>query len=250
MKGILITVRTGSTRLPKKALLKINGKTTIEHLIDRVKRSVLADKIILCTTTLEEDDILYTIAQKNNIEYFRGSVKDKLERWNEACKKFNIDFFVTADGDDLFCDHELIDKAFNQYDTTNAEFIRAPGIICGAFTYGIKYSALKKVCQIKDTDDTEMMWTYFEDTNLFDVQNLQNIPEEYKRLDIRMTLDYQDDFIFFKKIIEHFGSKQFGLLDIISYINNNPNIAKINLYLHEQWSNNQKSKINKVIKNE
>ena len=27
-------------------------------------------------------------------------------------KKFNIDFFITADGDDLFCSKELIDLAF------------------------------------------------------------------------------------------------------------------------------------------
>jgi spore coat polysaccharide biosynthesis protein SpsF len=61
-KAILITVRTASTRLPKKALLKINGKTTIEHLIERMKRSKLADIIILCTTKLPEDDILCDIA--------------------------------------------------------------------------------------------------------------------------------------------------------------------------------------------
>jgi len=248
MKGILITVRTGSTRLPKKALLKINGKTTIEHLIDRVKRSVLADKIILCTTTLEEDDVLYRIAQNNNIEYFRGSVEDKLERWKGACEKFNIEFFVTADGDDLFCEPELIDNAFKQYNTENVDYIECNGIICGAFTNGITYKSLKKVCEIKDKSDTEMFWPYFTESGLFNIQQLKNVPYEYKRLDIRMTLDYEDDFKFFKKIIEYFGSKQFGLLDIISYINNNPNVAKINLHLHKQWSDNQKNKINKLIK--
>ena len=45
-KAILITVRTGSTRLPQKALLEINGKSTIVHLIDRLKQSKLANDII------------------------------------------------------------------------------------------------------------------------------------------------------------------------------------------------------------
>ena len=114
MNAIFITVRSGSTRLPNKATLKINGVPTIEHLIKRVKNSKLADVIVLCTTTLPEDDILCQIAEDNNIKYYRGSVKDKLERWKGACEKFNIDFFITADGDDLFCEPTLIDLALNE----------------------------------------------------------------------------------------------------------------------------------------
>ena len=68
MNAILITVRTGSTRLPNKAILEIEGKSTIEHLISRVKHSKLADKIILCTTELEEDNVLCEIAKRNKID--------------------------------------------------------------------------------------------------------------------------------------------------------------------------------------
>tara|TARA_R110002167_G_scaffold77108_2_gene214409 strand:- start:1427 stop:2182 length:756 start_codon:yes stop_codon:yes gene_type:complete len=250
MNSILITVRSGSTRLPKKAFLKIKGKTTIEHLIDRVKNSKLPDSIILCTTILPEDDDLCKIAETNNIKYYRGSVKDKLERWKGACEKYNVDFFITADGDDLFCEPELIDLAINQYKNTNADFIKTDEVVCGAFTFGIKYEALKKACEIKDTDDTEMMWVYFTDTGLFNVENLKNIPEEYKRKDIRMTLDYKDDFTFFKTIIEHFSTKRFGLKDILSYIDSNPEISKINYYLEQNWSENQNNNIKLVLKDD
>ena len=113
--AIFITVRTKSTRLPQKCLLRINGITTIEHHIERVKRSTLSDLIVLCTTEQNEDDVLCDIAKQHNIEYVRGSAKDKLMRWLVAADKFNVGFFVTADGDDLFCDPELIDLAFEQY---------------------------------------------------------------------------------------------------------------------------------------
>jgi spore coat polysaccharide biosynthesis protein SpsF len=88
MRGIFITVRSGSTRLPNKALLNINGMPTIEHLIRRVKRSKLAELIVLCTTELQEDDVLCEIASRNNIKYFRGSVEDKLENnpWDANIK--------------------------------------------------------------------------------------------------------------------------------------------------------------------
>lgn len=248
-KAIFITVRTGSTRLPNKALLKINDKETIVHLIERVKKSKKADNIILCTTNLKEDNILCELASKSGIDYFRGSVKDKLERWNGACNKFDVDFFVTADGDDLFCEPELIDLAFDQYDKTNTDFIEGKGIPCGSFTYGIKAEALKKVCKIKDTDDTEMMWVYFTDTDLFNIQNLENIPDEYKRTDIRMTLDYEDDFNFFKNVFENL-KLDFNLKDVVNYIDSNPEVREINYYLEEEWSNNQKQKTNMILKNE
>ena len=64
MKAIFITVRTGSTRLPQKALLKIHDHSTIEHLIKRVKRSKLADIIVLCTTNLPEDSISAIVTGK------------------------------------------------------------------------------------------------------------------------------------------------------------------------------------------
>ena len=65
MNAIFITVRTGSTRLPNKSLLKIRNKTTIEHLISRVKKSKKADAVILCTTKLDSDDVLCEMAVRN-----------------------------------------------------------------------------------------------------------------------------------------------------------------------------------------
>ena len=61
----------------------------------------------------------------------------------------------------------------------------------------MKTSSLEKVCDVKDTDDTEYIRLYFTETNLFDVRKIDNIPEKYLKRDIRMTLDYQEDFEFF-----------------------------------------------------
>ncbi len=254
-KAIFITVRTGSTRLPKKCLLKINGLTMIQRVIRRAKLAKLADLVVLCTTILKDDDILCKIAKKEGIECFRGSVEDKLERWLAAAKKFNVEFFVTADGDDIFCEPKLIDLAFKQYIKKNPDFIYGDGtkgvdVPCGAFTYAIKKEALKKVCGIKDTNDTEMMWAYFKDTGLFNCQKLENVPFFYKRPEIRMTLDYPEDFKFFKNVIENLSKKkkEFDLKDIIGYLDKNPKVVKINQFLQKKFKSNQKSKTKLVLK--
>ena len=83
-------------------------------------------------------------------------------------KEYGIDYIVTFDGDDLFCEPILLDMAADQIREGEYDFIEAPqGLICGAFTYAFTAKALAKVCGIKDSTDTEMMWTYFKDTGLF-----------------------------------------------------------------------------------
>jgi len=250
MKAIFITVRNGSTRLEEKALKEIMGIPTIEYVIRRVQHSKLTEKIILCTTENKRDDSLVEIAIRNNIDYFRGSEEDKLVRWRDAAIKFNIDFFCTADGDDLFCDPELIDLAFKQYEKNNFDFIESKEVITGGFTYGIKVSALKKVCEIKDTDNTEMMWVYFTKTGLFKCEELDNVPLKFKRPDIRMTLDYQEDFDFFETIIKKSkkGLDFISLNEIVEIIDDNPEIKDINFFRQQQWADNQKMKTTLKLK--
>ncbi len=249
MNAIIITVRTGSSRLPQKCLRDIGGKRVIEHVIERAKRSKKADFILLCTTKLPEDNILCKIAIKNKVFVFRGSTEDKLDRWNEATKRYKVDFFVTFDGDDLLCDPELADLTFEQSKdgADFADFIEANNVPCGAFTYGIRTSALRKVCEIKGTVDTEMMVPYFTETGLFKVEPLKNVPEDLQR-EFRMTLDYEDDLKFFTNIFEHFGNKVFGLRDVIKYLDDNPEIVKINSYLQEKYLANQKMLTKVVLK--
>lgn len=251
-KAVFITVRTGSSRLPLKCLKLINKKRSIEYVIDNAKKSI-ADKVILCTTELPEDDILADIAHSKEILCFRGSEEDKLMRWLGAVDKYSIDFFVTADGDDLFCAPELIDKAFDQFIKSKADFIEEkPGenVPVGAFTYGIKADALRKVCELKDTFETEMMSVYFTETNLFKVEKLLDIESCYRFPEIRMTLDYQEDLDFFMAVVEGCSSleQKLNLKNIINYCNEHPEVVELNKFRNIDYLNNQKAKTHLDIK--
>jgi len=249
MNSIFITVRTGSSRLPKKALREIGNCTTIEFLIDRLKLSSYADNIVLCTTTLDEDDILIEIAKKKGIKSFRGSQNDKLERWHGAAKKFGTEFFVTADGDDTFCEPVLIDSAFKQYERNESSFIEAEGIICGAFTNGISTKALEKVCSIKGSEETEMIWPYFKETNLFNVEQLEGVENTYFRDDLRLTLDYKEDLEFMKSLYDRRNpsNSYLSILEIVTIIEECPELLKINFFRHKEWAENQAKTTNLVL---
>ena len=246
VNSILITVRTSSTRLPRKAILDINGKPTIQYLIENIKKSRLADKIILCTSEEPDDDILCQIATDCGIDYYRGSLKDKLVRWMETCKGYNIDFFVNVDGDDLFFDYNLADLVIEQYNKHPCDFKDGNGLYNDV--YGVSTKALKKVCDIKDTDDTEYIRLYFTETNLFDVKKINNVPEKYIKQKVRMTLDYKEDFEFFKTVIEGVLPNELTLDNINNFLYNNPSIANINYFLDEEWKSNQEKIKNFKVK--
>jgi len=250
-KGIFITVRTGSTRLPNKALRTICGKKTIEFCIERAKKSNKTNKIILCTSAMDEDRVLCEIAKAHHIDFFQGSLEDKLDRWLKAALQYNIDYFVNIDGDDLFCEPELIDLAFEQYERELHDFVRIDekNMICGAFTFGVKTDTIKKVCELKNTNDTEAAWLTLSSMKMFKTKLLKNVPKEYNRPEIRATLDYEEDLKFFTTISEYFynmGNYNFSLMDVIRLIDEQPEIALINRHKHQDYLDNQ-NKLNKRL---
>jgi spore coat polysaccharide biosynthesis protein SpsF len=249
--GVFITCRTSSKRLPNKCNLKfINQISYIEYILGRTFRIKTRCKKILCTTKNKIDSNLCKLARKFQIQTYRGSTKDKLNRWCEAAKKFKIDFFVTIDGDDPLFDPELIDKAFNQYLKTKVDFIEAKGIICGLFTYGIKTQALKTVCKIKNSNDTEMMDVYFKDTGLFNCAQLQNVNQKFYRDDVRITLDYPKDDRFLRSLINEFKNKKkfISTNQILDIVKRNPKLLLINKSMIKKWKKNQKIKTKLVLK--
>ncbi len=251
--GLFITVRSDSTRLPNKAFLPIMGKPTIELVIQRAKKVITVDKIVVCTTERSIDDAIIEIAQRNNVDFFRGSLEDKLERWLGATRAFGLDFFITMDGDDLLCDPELIDIGVEQMQRCDVDFIEAPdGLICGSFTYGIRTTALEKVCSIKGTSETEMMWTYFKDTGLFKVDTLNVSDPVFYDPGIRMTLDYEEDLAFFTAILVGLNveNNDVPLRQIVPFLKEHPDIVRLNAFRHDEWANNQKQKTKLILKSD
>ena len=68
--AIILQARLGSKRLPGKVLKKINGKTILEYVIKRLKKTKLSKNIIVATTKREEDQKIIKVAKKNKLLYF------------------------------------------------------------------------------------------------------------------------------------------------------------------------------------
>lgn len=238
----VINVRTSSSRLPSKTLSLIRGKRVIEHLIDRLGQVRLADQIIVCTSIEPGDDILECIAMDRDVYCFRGSLDDVLSRWLGAAETFNVDRIVEVDGDDLFCDPELIDLAIRQMHESPSDLIKPPdGLVPGGFTGCLSVSALRRACEIKDTIDTHNWMPFFIDTGLFKVDDLRVTDKIFFAQGIRLTLDYAEDLEFFRKTFDELNmdSNNVPLRNILQFLIERPELPWINLFRHQDYEANR-----------
>ena len=227
--GYLVIGRLKSTRLPKKLLLKIKGKPVLEHMIDRLKIAKNIDNIVICTSYDEMDKPLIKFAEEQNICSYAGHPDDVLARMLGASEKFGFDYILTITADCPLVDPFYADKVVNKFLESNADLIRQFDLPHGAFSYGIKVSALKKVIGLKNTQDTEVWGRYFTDTGLFDVLDME-IDSFHKRPGLRMTLDYPEDLDFLSVIFDELYEKNnfFTLDQILSLLDLKPEIIEIN----------------------
>ena len=248
-QAIFVSARTASTRLPNKSHLDLyEGTSLISHILNRAKLAS-ADLVVLCTTREPEDDSLVDVANTCGVEVFRGSTEDKLARWLGACDKFGVTAFVTMDGDDPFCDPSLAAQAFTQLQ--ECDFVESTQIVTGGFTYAINTDALRKVCEIKDSENTEMMWTYFKDTGLFKVNELSVSEKELLRNDIRLTLDYIEDLELFRKIFQILDSREnIKLLEVVRLLANRDDLRMSNFFRQGEFLKNQAVKTELKLREE
>ena len=232
-----ITVRVGSSRLRGKCLLKFGEGNVLEHVIRRTK--FFGIEPLVCTTSLEEDNIIQEIAINEGSLFYRGSAQDKLQRWLGACEKFNIKSFHTIDADDPFFDGELGQKSFQLLQEGYDIVYPASSIYIGGVGFSLTNAIIKKGCSIKKSDDTEMMWYYIE--KVPDVRKTELSVPDARIATIRLTLDYEEDYWMLLTVLRVLGPKA-TRREIEDLFIRNPDLHKINWFRNEEWKNLQEEK--------
>ena len=85
MKIVAVTqARTGSTRFPNKILKKINDESLLEIHLERILKSKMIDELIVATTVDKKDDAIVDICNAMQLQYYRGSENNVLDRFYQA----------------------------------------------------------------------------------------------------------------------------------------------------------------------
>jgi len=242
----IITVRNSSTRLPNKAIIKILDEfSAIDILIKRAEKTELP--VIIATSKDPSDDIFEDIAQNHNVKIFRGSLLNKIKRWYDCFNHFKIQNALLVDGDDLSYNYEIGKRAIYSIKKLNVDMILNPSnIICGFFTYALNQNGIMKLYNIAKSEnlDTDVIHKFIQLANL--KTSYINLNENECNKEIRLTLDYEEDLTFFKKLYQNISITANGN-DIVNFLENNIGIKQINYHKQKDFLDNQK-KFNESIK--
>jgi spore coat polysaccharide biosynthesis protein SpsF len=139
--GLIILCRFSSSRLPGKILMKVQGKTILEHIIHRLQFVSNAPEIIVATSTDSSDDIIERSAYDLGVKIFRGELEDLGGRFLKAAEHFELDHAVRINGDNLFIEHNIIEAMINISIENDLDFVtNATG---RTFPFGMSVEVIK-----------------------------------------------------------------------------------------------------------
>ena len=231
MIGCIIQARMGSSRLPGKTMMKIDEQNPLlYYVIKQIQFSKLIDKIVVATTELSEDDIIFNFVKSLGIECFRGSEKDVLDRHYQCAKKYSFSTIVRIPSDKPLIDPEIIDLVINKFKQNSFDYVT--NFLPYTFPYGtevevISYAALEKTwnkAQLPSEREhvTPYIYTHKEDFQILNVENSENLSV------YRWEVDQKNDLKLVKLIVSKIRKQPILTKDILDLFSREPDLIKIN----------------------
>lgn len=229
---VIIQARCGSSRLPGKVLKNLCGKTALERVIERVQRSKYVDEIVVATTLNREDIPIVSLVSSMGIRVFAGSALDVLDRYYQVAKLINTEYIIRITADCPVFDSKILDDAIEKL-KPETDYMAAfsETLADGLDLEIIRFEALKRAwSEARLASEREHVTLYIKNNkSSFRIQDyesaLGNLHNE------RWTIDEPEDYLFIKNVYEHFeliGKEDFDSVDILEYLNANPEIRDIN----------------------
>ena len=230
----IIQARMNSTRLPGKVMLNVCGKPLLEHLVDRISDSRTIDKIVIATSMNKEDNVIVDFCKRKNFLCFRGSEYDLLSRYKTVADETKADIIVRLTSDTPLLEYRMIDRVVDTYTQNKFDFVSNCYPLPRTYPDGVNVEVFSKdildqmFTEAKKPSEREHVTFYVlmqpKKFKIFRVDNKKDLSN------YRFNLDYQQDYEFIKQIFENLYNedKIFSLEDIIKFLENNPNISKIN----------------------
>ncbi|WP_141730824.1 cytidylyltransferase domain-containing protein [Oligoflexus tunisiensis] len=202
-----IPVRLGSKRLRRKHLIEAHGKTFLEWLVLRLvtQQKVLGAncRYVIASTIEEENAILKDIATDLKIDVFFGDSNNIPRRLSQAIDHFDASGVICVDGDDIACSPHAV-SVVEAGLQKGENYLKTCGLPLGMNVAGFSRIFLNSQLQNYGLKVLETGWSrIFDDSIVQTVDLVHTVPAA--PVDLRFTLDYEEDARFFKAIINELG---------------------------------------------
>ena len=235
-----IEARMTSSRFPGKVLMDFCGKPSLQHIIERLRRSKYIDDVIVATTVNKEDDPIVNLCKSLGCRYYRGSEDDVLDRVLKTAKSIDGDVIVEITGDCPLIDWRhadfLIKKLFeSDYDYSSNIIERT---FPDGFDVQVFYtSVLEEVSNItQDPSDREHVSLYiYNHPGKYKLYNW-SAPEKLHYPQYAVTLDTIEDYELIKLIYEnlYYKNPDFDAHDVVEFLLHNQKLLDINNHIERK----------------
>ena len=231
----IIQARMDSTRLPNKVLLDLAGKTVLEHVVERVKRSKMIDDIVVATTISPNDLDIVKLCSNKEIRVFCGSEDDVLDRYYQLAKLIKPEHIVRITADCPMIDPEIIDQVIQLHVDNKSDY--TSNTLKETYPDGedievFRFKALRTAWENANLlSEREHVTPYIiNNPDLFKLENLENKIDLSQK---RWTLDEPKDFEFIKKVFSnvYVDNNNFTMNSVLKFLEENPNIESINQHI-------------------
>lgn len=235
--GIVTQARSGSTRLPRKVLLEVGGKTLLEHHLDRLAASGLP--VFVATTTDPADDEIVAIAERLGHGVHRGSEDDVLSRFQETATAFGLDAIVRVTSDCPLVDGALIASAAEQWLAAEDPWLYLSNTQVRSFPRGFDFEVFgagplaMAHAQARKPFEREHVTPF-----LYDVKNdwvhKQDVVWPDDKSAYRVTLDTEDDLTLIRTLVEEYDAASMSVGQIIALLDEHPELVAINAEVEQK----------------
>lgn len=144
MNIAVIQARMSSRRLPGKAMLLIDSKPVIYHVIKRGQKIYGIEKVVLATSKNKENDELSDFAKSLNTEVFREDEDNVLERFYLIAKKYKAKNIIRLTGDNPLVDFKAVSFLLGKHCQNKHDYSILDRLPIGACADIFSFNAVKK----------------------------------------------------------------------------------------------------------
>lgn len=227
----IIQARMGSTRLPGKVLMDIEGETVLSRVLRRLCRATLINDLLVATSDLPADDVIVDECRRCSVQVSRGDQDDVLDRYYHAAQMAKADIVVRITSDCPLIDPEITDKTIRAFLESGVDYA-SNGLRRtyprGLDTEAMTFDALAKAWrQAQKPYEREHVTPYiYEHPDVFKLLAVTG-DEDYS--DHRWTLDTPEDLEFIRSVYGHMKERgSFSWRDVLNVLKEYPELVLIN----------------------
>lgn len=247
----IIQARKGSTRLPSKVLLDLAGKTALEHVVHRMRKSRRTSELVVATTVNREDLAIVRLCADLGVSVYCGCEKDPLERYYQAMRLFGGEHVVRIKADCPLIDAEIVDEAIALHLASGADY--TGNTIHRTYPVGqdveiLSRQALKRVWQSATLmSEREHITLYVpKHPNRFHIEHLtyrENLSGK------RWTMDYPEDYSLMRTIFEALypGNPNLDMQGVLEFLAEHPELDRINAHIRDDAGVQKSLKEDRIV---